>query len=506
MMTTKKAKAWGVGTTAAIVAMGTLLTACSTGSQKPAEQAAADNAPTAIEMMTVATVAEIPKETSDVQKEVEKLTNTKLNLTWVPETAYNDKLTATLASGTLPQVMYSNQTKSAGMINAARAGAFWEIGPYLKDYPNLSKLDREVMMGAAIDGKIYGLVRYRDAARHVITYRKDWLDKLGLQPPKTIDDFYKVAKAFTENDPDGNGKNDTVGFVEDALNALTRSISVYHGAPMAWGIMNGQVVPNFITPEFMEGLKFERKLFADKLMNPDFSIVNAEQRRTMMAQGKAGMMIAVETDAKLVQENALKLNPKAQFDMVQGVTGPKGLRVSATPGFLGMFVFSKSSIKTETDLKKILGFFDKLSTPENMTLLTKGIKDVDYKMADGFVEPIAARADVRKADGNYLNLAVMNPSDALPLKMTPIEAKGAKLVAENRKIAIYDESRPLMSQTQVEKWPELNKIAYDAQIKFIMGEIDEEGYKKAMDQFRKNGGDQVIKEYTDNYNQIKGKK
>ena len=38
--------------------------------------------------------------------------------------------------------------------------------------------------------------------------RKDWLDNVGMQVPKTLDDFYKVLKAFVNNDPDKNGKAD----------------------------------------------------------------------------------------------------------------------------------------------------------------------------------------------------------------------------------------------------------------------------------------------------------
>ena len=49
------------------------------------------------------------------------------------------------------------------------------------------------------------------AQANVLLVRKDWLDKLGLQPPKTWADLAKVAQAFTTQDPDGDGKPDTYG-------------------------------------------------------------------------------------------------------------------------------------------------------------------------------------------------------------------------------------------------------------------------------------------------------
>ena len=41
--------------------------------------------------------------------------------------------------------------------------------------------------------------------------RTDWLDKLGLQPPKTTNDVLSISKAFADRDPDGNNRKDTYG-------------------------------------------------------------------------------------------------------------------------------------------------------------------------------------------------------------------------------------------------------------------------------------------------------
>ena len=66
---------------------------------------------------------------------------------------------------------------------------------------------------ASIDGKTYATDRARALGRNGVTIRKDWLENLGLEEPKTIDEFYNVLKAFTKDDPDGNGKDDTYGLV-----------------------------------------------------------------------------------------------------------------------------------------------------------------------------------------------------------------------------------------------------------------------------------------------------
>ena len=43
--------------------------------------------------------------------------------------------------------------------------------------------------------------------------RADWLEKLDIDIPETIDRFYEMLKAFKEQDPDGNGQDDTFGYI-----------------------------------------------------------------------------------------------------------------------------------------------------------------------------------------------------------------------------------------------------------------------------------------------------
>ena len=73
--------------------------------------------------------------------------------------------------------------------------------------------------------------------------RKDWLDKLGLEQPKTIDDFYNVLKAFKEQDPDGNGANDTYGMiVTDYLDGPLNNIAIWMGAPNQYGLRTASLL------------------------------------------------------------------------------------------------------------------------------------------------------------------------------------------------------------------------------------------------------------------------
>ncbi len=63
------------------------------------------------------------------------------------------------------------------------------------------------------DGRTYGIACSPHLTEgQVMIIRQDWLDNLGLQAPTNMDEFEAVIKAFTEDDPDGNGQKDTYGF------------------------------------------------------------------------------------------------------------------------------------------------------------------------------------------------------------------------------------------------------------------------------------------------------
>lgn len=125
--------------------------------------------PTTISVMMPYFSTEPPKADNPVFKKLEELTNTKLNITWVPNAAYKDKLSVSLASNDLPQISVIVNLEGGiyapSILNGVRSGAFWEIGPMLKDYPNLGKLNKDVLENVSHDGKNYALFRPRVLAR-----------------------------------------------------------------------------------------------------------------------------------------------------------------------------------------------------------------------------------------------------------------------------------------------------------------------------------------------------
>ncbi|MFH5183863.1 extracellular solute-binding protein [Paenibacillus sp. TAB 01] len=204
----------GVG--AVLLTLPVLLTACGGGaSQQPKAQSAQSEeaGPLELSIMTITPSSPPAADDNVIKRAIEKATNSNMNIQWVSNNIYKDKLNLTLASGQIPDLTFISDPFSSSFRSLVNQGVFWDISPYIKDYPNLQKGIPSIAweLTKLDDGKNYGIPRARDENdESFFIIRRDWLDKLGLKPPTTTDELYQVMKAFVEQDPDGNGKQDTV--------------------------------------------------------------------------------------------------------------------------------------------------------------------------------------------------------------------------------------------------------------------------------------------------------
>lgn len=131
------------------------------------------------------------------------------NATWP------DKKNLILAGGDLPDVFYMNAVNNQDIAKYASQGMFMDLTDLVNEYcPNLVSAFEEMPYYKNIcinpdDGKMYAIgrgaerdVQYTQALHYI---NKKWLDQLGMDIPKTVDEHYAVLKAFKENDMNGNG-------------------------------------------------------------------------------------------------------------------------------------------------------------------------------------------------------------------------------------------------------------------------------------------------------------
>src|SRR5690625_5764896 len=89
-----------------------------------------------------------------------------------------------------------------------------------------------------------------------ITLLKDWLDELGMDEPETTSDLQEIARAFSEEDPAGDGGR-TTGLVIPAWEGYGNNgpydlWETWQGTPNLWTDRHGDLSPAFLEPEFLE--------------------------------------------------------------------------------------------------------------------------------------------------------------------------------------------------------------------------------------------------------------
>jgi len=437
--------------------------------------------------------------------EIERLTDTRLEIEWVPDGIYSDKMNTSLLTSSLKKATFVKYTDYNLVKNAARSGAFWEIGPYLDRFPNLRQIDRDILNQSALDGKIYGLYTERLSSRQGVILREDWLDRLGLEKPGTLDELYEVMRAFTYDDPDGNGTDDTIGVADrnDLIFGVFKTLSSYFGTPNNWAVQGKTLVPEFETPEYMATMNFMRKLYAEKIINQDFAVTSKEVQRNLFIRGRAGVYIGSMLDVQRLADGAKQLNPDARFALVNRIEGPQGYRIWSIPNFNGLYLFSKKAIKTEEELMRILGFFDRSMEKDVANLMKYGFEGRHYTVDGDRVVLPEETQELRNNEVSVIYTLMVadlgNPNIMKVAKQDGLTEIAERLSEDNEKFIVRDPTVGLKSDTYDEKGGELYGIISDATYHYMLGHLDEDGFKQEIARWKISGGEDIVREYEKEY-------
>lgn len=238
-------------------------------------------------------------------KDMEAATNIKLDYKWYAADTEDDaeqKKNTAIASGDIPDFML---VKSAQLSLLAKSDMInKDLKPIFDAYASETLKKWTYAEGdAAMDSATYGgkliaipLVDSSIDGAPFLWIRKDWLDNLGMSVPTTMDELYAVMKAFKENDPDGDGENDTVGMSlhKNFLTMATSdAVGVFNGFgayPTAWiDDGNGGLMYGSVAPENKDALAFLKKAYDEGLIEADFSVKDDTKTTELIAGGKTGI-------------------------------------------------------------------------------------------------------------------------------------------------------------------------------------------------------------------------
>lgn len=461
--------------------------------------------PAKISWLNILHTASPPTDT--VLNKIEELTNTDLTFSWVPDASKEERINTSLASDSLADIVTLTILDNSSVRSALKSGMFWDVSPFLDEFENLGKISKDTRTSASIEGKLYGIPFQKAMARNGVVIRKDWLDKLNLPVPKTTDELMNVAKAFTEQDPDGNGQKDTTGFVDrsDLIYGAFKTLGSYFGTPNNWKEEGGKAIPEFDTQNYVDTMNYMKQLYDNGYINQDFAVTAKTDQQQKFAQGKAGIYVGALFDSKNLLNMAKGIQDNMDLVMVNDITAPGQERAiwSANNGIGGLLSFPRSEVKDEAELKRVLQFVNDLMSEEAFALMTYGIEGVHYT-ADAEKAVTISNTDLWQQEVQPFASSRPNEVGYAIHDADALKKEADRLIAENANYAVLNPFYSLESPTWSTQGSELQKIVTDATYKYILGKASLDDFKAAVENWKKAGGASVISEYEAAFAQVNG--
>ncbi len=201
----------------------------------------------------------------------------------------------------------------------------------------VGEVDRNSIAGSAdVSERAWGNAKTADGKFHAVPWstqanvtlvRKDWREKLGKPVPTTHEELLDLAKAFTTQDPDGNGQADTYGILAPAT--TDRGYTLWWASNFLWqgggDVLKdnggGKFAVAIDSPESQKSVEWIRGLFCDsKVMNPNALTLTTNDAHPLFETGKVG----IYTTGPYMFNRFDKNLGKDKYEVIPSPKGPGG--------------------------------------------------------------------------------------------------------------------------------------------------------------------------------------
>lgn len=462
------------------------------------------------------------------------------NLWVVDRSQYRAKLNIAIASGDLPDVMEVDKTELERMLDADMAEDLTDVyekyaSPFAKD--TMTKDGGAALQSATVGGRLMAIPITQSnggvSASDMIWVRTDWLEKLNLPEPKTMDDVLQIAEAFAKQDPDGNGKPDTVGLginkeLYKKFGSLNGFFNSYHAYPNIWvEDESGKLAYGSIQPEMKTALQKLQDLYKDGALDRELAVKTFKNIGEDALAGRLGLafggVAAATGDIKEMRKN----DPDAQWKAfpIVSIDAEPALPTAGEPAE-AYYVVRKGYEHPEA-VFKLLNIYLKLflDTPYAKGSDNPFAIDTQTNIFPAKFAPITLQASTHNLDAFYQVVESLNTGDGSKLGFPAslhfernmkyrdgdqtmwfsdrtFGPEGSFSVIDhyfkNKQFkfnAYYGAATP----TMVEKQATLQKMQDEVITRIIMGAASVSDYDKFIAEWKKLGGDKITEEVNDWY-------
>ena len=321
----------------------------------------------------------------DIFKTIQHYTNIKFKPIAVPLSSYSEKLSTTIASGKLPDLMSINGQSTVDQYGPQ--GAFVSLDKYIEEgmMPNYEKILKEYEPAEALvrssDGKLYGAPRM-----YAVDYRVDqmWLartdilEKHGLtRTPETFEELYDVMKQLKEIYPDSTPYINRwgVGHLIGGQTHFRNTSSTY--------FLNEDTKQYEYGPAsqaYKDSLEFLATAYKDGILNPDFATLTDPEVDELLMTGKGFFTFDYPHWADEIERAVGKENLPEGFEW-QPILQPSYNGVKrGTPVLSGYFPTLKVIAAGTKYEEELVRFLDWTYSEEGAKARMYGIEGETYEM------------------------------------------------------------------------------------------------------------------------------
>lgn len=446
---------------------------------------------------------------ADFQKVFSEKFGVNLKINALPRNNYMDKVNLMVASGQLHGLLLTFlPTDTEKFISD---GTILPLDDYLKDNQFWNSMPDGYKEQGVYGGQHWNVNTGYSGSAFVRSVRQDWLDKLGMQAPKTVDDLYEMAKAFTEKDPDGNGKNDTVGLtaagtwnLQDIFQAFDARLSNTGDCGYVWDPNTNNFIDSMLKPEMTDALAYVRKLYQNGYLDKELFTNHGNNMRDKFLSGKYGSTFYWLGWAR---DNVSVLNknvPEGKVTELVAITGKRTKNLNQIVVGGGSYVLLKDTPNPGDVVNTFINYT--MADKDGYLMSRFGIEGKTYKVdgdriiqiMDPTTNAIMTNPGLSSALPQYSSLL------AIPEGTKEQEDATAKGLEASAK-AIQDglasgllyncPHDAMISDTFAKVSQDVYKIFNDAIVKSATGELTpEEALQQYKKQMKEINGDQILKE------------
>nr|WP_273387290.1 extracellular solute-binding protein [Cohnella zeiphila] len=464
-----------------------------------------------------------------------KMTGITIRYAWeAPNDAqYASKMDLSIRSGDLPDAFVANR---AQFLELARSGQLADLTDIYGQYASTlvkslyGSTGGKALKEASLNGRLYGFPNVAIEADEptYLWVRQDWLDRLGLPAPQSLQDIASIAKAFRSADFDGDGKADTAGIPVDRSlvydektgnNGLNGVFAAFGAFPKRWiRGSDGKPVYGSVQPEAKRALSLLAEWYKDGVLDEQFML--RQDAQDLVAENKTGLFFGPWWAPYYPLSKSISDDTKAEWQVYAAPENDQGAFVTGTSPVTDRYLVVRSGYAHPEAALKLLNTFTRMernldpNAPALIALtdqlgtqlrnyypfdLLLDRPDAVITRHDRLVQALNGEIQPGQLDAETKQLydSAVTERESPRKNLEAWSATQAYLLGGAVSKTKMEKVQSLFvdpTSTMTEKWAALQKLEQETYAKIITGELPLSAFDTFVEQWNAQGGDRIMAE------------